>query len=147
MFLDVIRTFCEGCRIAATLPFIYSPLSCEMRYKNHPRRGCLSVVVGEIHARPYPTEMEPLTRFRFKWFCEHVRLVGKRKREKDSAVLVFAGCQWVTSGLALGIEAEMDGGLQGSKSPLTPLKGGIIQVLWPVSAGHCSGKPDGAAAL
>ena len=77
------------------------------------------------------TDMEPLTRFRFKWFCEHVRLVGKRMPENDSVVLVFAGYQWVAGGLAFEIAAEMDGGLQGSKSPLAPLKGGDQHVPWP----------------
>ena len=48
---------------------------------------------------------------------------------------------------ALGMEAEMDGGLWVLESPLAPLKGGDIQVPWPVPAGHCSGQPDGAAAL
>ena len=40
----------------------------------------------------------------------------------------------------------MDGGLLASESPLAPLKGGDQRVLWPVSVGHCSGQPDGAAA-
>ena len=47
---------------------------------------------------------------------------------------------------ALGMEAEMDGGVWGSESPLAPLKGGDQRVPWPVPAGHCSGQPDGAAA-
>ena len=33
---------------------------------------------------------------------------------------------------ALGMEAEMDGGLWFSESPLAPLKGGDQQVPWPV---------------
>ena len=48
---------------------------------------------------------------------------------------------------ALGMEAEMAGGLSVSESPLVPLKGGDQRLPWPVSAGHCSGQPDGAAAL
>ena len=47
--------------------------------------------------------------------------------------------------LALGMEAEMDGGVWVSESPLAPLKGGDQQLPWPVAAGHCSGQPDGAA--
>ena len=54
-----------------------------------------------------------------------------QNNQNESAAVVFAGCQWVAGGLALGIEAEMDGGLQGSKSPLVPLKGGDQRVPWP----------------
>ena len=75
-----------------------------------------------------------------------VRPAGKRLRESDSAEGFVVVCQWVTGGLALGMEAEMDGGLCFFNPPLAPRKGGIIQVPWPVSAGHCSGQPDGAAA-
>ena len=52
----------------------------------------------------------------------------------------------IPDGRAPGIEAVMAGGLW-DLPPLAPLKGGIIRVLLPVPAGHCSGKPDGAAAL
>ena len=51
-----------------------------------------------------------------------------------------------SDGRARGMEVEMDGGLSVSESPLAPLKGGDIQMPWPVPAGHCSGQPDGAAA-
>ena len=43
------------------------------------------------------------------------------------------------------MEAEMDGGVWVSESPLATLKGGDQQLPWPVAAGHCSGQPDGAA--
>ena len=60
-----------------------------------------------------------------------VRPAGKRLRESDSAEGFVGVCQWVTGGLALGMGAEMDGSLQVFTPPWS-LKGGIIQVLWPV---------------
>ena len=63
----------------------------------------------------------------------------------DKGIGWFAAKRGIGWTSALGMEAEMDGGLWGSESPLAPLKGGDQQVLWPVTAGHCSGQPDGAA--
>ena len=54
-------------------------------------------------------------------------------------------CKWLDE-RALGIAAEMDGGLSVSESPLCPPKGGIHPS---AVAGICRtlrGKPDGAAA-
>ena len=46
--------------------------------------------------------------------------------------MFVADGQFVADGHAPGIEAEMDGGLWVSESPLAPLKGGDQQVPWPV---------------
>ena len=58
--------------------------------------------------------------FRFKWFCEYVRLAGKRKRGNESAAVVFADCQLVAGGIAPGIEAVMAGGLWFLNPPWPP---------------------------
>ena len=67
--------------------------------------------------------------------------------ENDSAVVLVDDCQLVTGGRAPGIAAEMDGECRCLESPMAPIKEGDQRVPWPVPAGHCSGKPDGAAAL
>ena len=50
------------------------------------------------------------------------------------------------TGMRQGLQRKWPAVCGVSKSPLAPLKGGDQQVQWPVPAGHCSGKPDGAAA-
>ncbi len=57
------------------------------------------------------------------------------KRLRDNVPAAHVGAHRIRpneAGIALGIEAEMDGGLQVSESPLPPLEGGIIKVPWPV---------------
>ena len=61
-----------------------------------------------------------------------VRPAGKRLRDDDPAEVFVVDNHGFTGGLALGMEAEMDGGLWVSESPLAPLKGGDQQVPWPI---------------
>ena len=52
---------------------------------------------------------------------------GLHKRLRDNVSAAHVGAYRIRpddAGIALGIEAKMDGGLQGSESPLAPLKGG-----------------------
>ena len=79
--------------------------------------------------------------------AQAVRPAGKPLNNDDSAEGVVADCQKITGGLALGMEAEMVGGLQVLESSMAPSKGGDQQMPWPGPAGHCSGQPDGEAAL
>ena len=80
-------------------------------------------------------------------FTATKRSAGKRIMENDSAVVLVGDCQLVTGVRAPGIAAEMDGECRCLESPPAPIKEGDQRVPWPVPAGHCSGKPDGAAAL
>jgi hypothetical protein len=51
----------------------------------------------------------------------------------------------VRTGVREGLQRKWTAVCRFLTPPLAPLKGGIIRVRWPVPAGHCSGKPDGAA--
>ena len=92
-------------------------------------------------ALPPATDRQPLTRLIHGFIVSSSFIAGNRWCEGGCC------CLSVCYGRVCARDCSGNG-RQGRwlESPLAPLKGGDQRVTWPVSAGHWSVKPDGAAA-